>query len=123
MGDSSFGIEDEKHRDQHIVQSDWQEMCRIVKSVSHSWKCAIDRDDDETEAISDLAMEQLCFMADSLSSLKATTIDEISVKINLWRLLAPEEVLGAETNMPDAKLLISLLDDIESIADKNGTKC
>lgn len=98
--------------------SDWRALCQLVQTASQSWKVAIDRDDEETETESDMAMNQLCEVSQTLSHCKANNLEEVSVKINLWRLLAPEEATATDSEMPDTNLLVSLLDDIERLAQR-----
>lgn len=68
---------------------DVEKLYHRVQRVSSQWKQAIERNDEETEGISEHAMETLSEIGAALSNYTSENLQEVSVKINLWRVLAP----------------------------------
>ncbi len=65
---------------------------------------------------SNRALERLSELSDAIADYTSTSVQEIALKVALYRAIAPEASLHHESSTVDERLLVSIIGDIENIS-------
>ena len=88
-------------------------LCRQAESLAKLMAVGANNNEPENTHIRDTAFERVCAIASEMADHDAAEPEDILGKIRLWRMLAVEDALDPETNAPDERLLLSIIEDIE----------
>lgn len=103
---------------------DLQDGFEAAKRLVDRWRRLVEFDDDDveaSEAMDDL-WDELAALGLELTRKPAATLDQIVAKVKVWRALAPDDLMDGEQAPLDARIVVSIMDDIERLQAAGGEK-